>query len=231
MKYCLTSLVILISSCAETTIDGNIAGLCFLLMSLVSMITFLLLLGYIVCTSPLVYLKDDGAQRLFQTETIAAMERIGDRRALKYLMQADMGVSVMPHLHALILRLLPLIGEEDREWLGEVGGKWLAVRLHVMASAQSTLTLLKATAILGDERLIRTVDKISQSKSAEIRAEALRVLAVLESRRDAKKEKRELLRASAIPDDYKETLLRPLQDRYDPQEERELLHPSDKPEE
>ncbi|MCX6378131.1 MAG: hypothetical protein NT023_01420 [Armatimonadetes bacterium] len=99
-------------------------------------------------------------------------------------------------------------------------------------SSSETLILLKATDILGNEAHIAPVLRMcKRSASPEVRAEAMRVLAVLESRRDSQQERRELLRASAMPDDYKETLLRPLQDRRDPQEEQELLHPAERPEE
>ncbi len=186
--------------------------------------------SFTLCLPYLVY-RDNRIQSHFRTEAIQALRRIGDKRALKSLMQAETGRSAKPLTRTAILELLPLLEADDTKWLGRTGRSWLTENLRESSSGD-TLILLKATEILGNEAHIPPVLRMcKRGKSAEVRAEATRVLAVLESRRDAQQERRELLRASAMPDDYKETLLRPLQDRYAPQEERELLHPSDKPEE
>ncbi len=185
---------------------------------------------YILCL-PLIVSRYRRRQAVGRAEIVSAMQAIGDKRTLKYLMQSELEAGASAETTGLTLELLPLIDAGDGMWLGEIGGNWLTKCL-IETTPGDTVIRLKSAEILGDERHIYAVQRLSvKSKFSEVRESASRALAVLESRRDAKKEKRELLRASATPEDYKETLLRPLQDKYDPQEEQELLHPAEKPDE
>ncbi len=223
-----TLLKVLISLSVSSQIDWLSDFFVGALFSLVgtTLASGMLYIALFIISMPYLIVRDNRLQALFQQETFRAMESINDKHALKALMQGTIASGINPAKLKVILKLLPLLEEEDRRWLGRTGRAWLSNYLRE-TTPEATLILLKATEILGNDSLIHPVQRLSKKAQSEaVRNEAIRVLAILEARRDAEREKKELLRASDLPEDT-DTLLRPMKDNIDPNEAQELLRPTE----
>ena len=164
---------------------GVVSGVASFLYG-VSMLGVICCWGSALFLAPFVFSGSRKAFALFQEAAVAAMESIGDKRALLYLMPCDKGVDATPRIHALVLALLPLVSEKDREWLGDSASDWMKSRIRYMGG---DAIFLRSVGTVGDERLISPLKRIiSYSKHGAAREEAIRALAALEARRDTKKE-------------------------------------------
>ncbi len=127
--------------------------------------------------------------------------------------------------HALLKAHFNLLNPDDRSLFQPADILWLARNLE-RYSPPFALTALKGLEFVGGEESVDYVYPLTKEGVAvEIREEARRVLPKILARTEAHRERQELLRASDAPIDH-DTLLRPVKEKYDPQEEQELVRPT-----
>ena len=224
LSVSLPPLIAILSWTSEVGLD-----LRALLALLVLYFPFCLILFYLFLFYPLGMVAQRKERHNLFAAAADSLIVLQDKRALPGLIQIGFGHHpnrARAEAQRAVHSLLPLLGPEDRELLQADHERHLMEALGTV-DADMTLRIVRALEFVGTGKAVRSVESLLRRASTRtvLRAEAERVLPLLQARLQQEQAVQVLLRPSQIPQNTSEEMLRPVLEPI-PTPAEQLLRPT-----